>query len=65
VPASFEWKQVALVEFGAGSFTIVLRILLTLSPDYFDKLSVRQSGGRERFSDQGPLTGAERCDEPG
>src|SRR5262245_58516492 len=41
VPASFGWKHVALVVFGwallsAASFAIVLRILLTLPPDYFE-----------------------------
>ena len=41
MPASFEWKHVVLVALGwalltAGSFAIVLRILLALPPDYFE-----------------------------
>ena len=41
VPASFEWQRVALVALGwalltAGSFAIVLRVLLALPPDYFE-----------------------------
>lgn len=41
MPASFEWKHVVLVAVGwalltAGSFAIVLRILLALPSDYFE-----------------------------
>ena len=41
MPLSFEWKHLALIALGwalltAGSFAIVLRILLTLPPEYFE-----------------------------
>jgi hypothetical protein len=51
LPVSLEWKHLGLIVLGwalltAGSFAIVLRILLTLPPEYFEREGVPRASSR-------------------